>query len=370
MRLIHLAGYGGRIPLVHTCCARSCAPQACCGRRRPCSRRSRESAPARRADEDASPPFRLKALAPGLTAWWPRCALKRGPAVLPRTSPLRRAAAVAGSNRYRTSVIWHIPLRTSRDPPRSRATPEYAVFGAARIRSCLEPRPRRHHTQLGAPRRRRFLHNAVDVDAFRADRRARHPRATSSASAARPLLVHCAGLVRKARRFEMLAAPALSYENLAGVTWRRVTRARWGLGWGSRGLTVWNRPTRCSRCLLRRRVVAPSRASTPSRCASRLERNRRRGQRIPGTRPSARTPPCVITPLDQTRCRRVRTSEREPHCRRGSLAGHAWLARTSACSVAEAMFDRYARRPLAVSPTTCSGRHPHRGAPLARKPGG
>jgi glycosyltransferase involved in cell wall biosynthesis len=285
-----------------------------------------------------------------------------GPAVLhTHFTHFDIAAAMAGSKRAGTRVIWHI--HTPHFPGAkafARNYLKYAVFGRRADQIlCVSPDLVDTITQRGAPRGKvEFLHNAVDVDRFPVltDAQRHAARDEFGLPANRPLLVHFGwDWLRKGGDVfeEALVRLRDSDADLAGVTVgggddARALSERLGLG---DELTVLEPTDKVQQMYAAADVfVAPSRAEgTPYSVLEAVSSGTAAVvSDIPGhAMVGAHAPACVITPLEPAAMAAAikRLLEREPaQVAADSMAGHAWLRENLGLRKwAEAMVDRYER---------------------------
>ena len=368
MRLIHLAGYGGPYPGSFIPMLRAIMRAAeergwtCEAVFTPISR---ERAWLAELEEDGIP-YRFPpegASRRELTGWIAgMLAEDDGPAILhTHFTHFDVAAAMAGSQRDRTRVVWHIHTPHLKGAPAfARNYLKYAVFGR-RVDQilCVSPDLVDTITTRGAPRKKvEFLHNAVDVDRFPVltDEQRHAARDEFGLPAGRPLLVHFGwDWLRKGGDVfeEALRRLRDSDANLAGVTVgggddARSLGERLGLG---DELTVLEPTDKVQQMYAAADVfVAPSRAEgTPFSVLEAVSSGTAAVvSDIPGhATVGAHAPACVITPLDPDAVAAAirRLLEREPaQVAADSLAGHAWLRENLGLRPwAEAMVDRYER---------------------------
>ena len=370
MRLIHLAGYGGPYPGSFIPMLRAIMGAA---KRRgwECEAVftpiSRERAWLAELEQDGIP-YRFPpegASRRELTAWTADLlAEDDGRAVLhTHFTAFDVAAALAGSKRERTAVVWHIHTPHSKSAAAfARNYLKYAVFGRRADQIlCVSPDLVDTITQRGAPRSKvEFLHNAVDVDRFPVltGEQRRAARDELGVPAGRPLLVHFGwDWTRKGGDLfeEALLRLRDSGADLSGVTVggddaARELRDRLGL---TGDLTVLEPTDRVQQMYAAADIfVAPSRAEgTPFSVLEAVSSGTAAVvSDIPGhATVGAHAPACVITPLDPDAiAAAVRDLlERDPdEVAADSLAGHGWLRENLGLATwAEAMVDRYEQLP-------------------------
>jgi len=368
MRLIHLAGYGGPYPGSFVPMLRAVMGAA---ERRGWSREavftpvSRERAWLGELEQDGIP-YRFSpagASRRDLTAWVAGVLDEDdGPAVLhTHFTAFDVAAALAGSRRGRTAVVWHIHTPHFRGAAAfARNYLKYATFGRRADQIlCVSTELVETVTRRGAPRAKvEFLHNAVDVDRFpvlTSDQR-RAARDDLGLPADRPLLVHFgwdwmrkggdvfAATVQRLRE----AGSDVSAATVGGGDAARELAARLGLG---DELVVLEPTDRVQQMYAAADVfVAPSRAEgTPYSVLEALSSGTAAVvSDIPGHRlVGEHVPACVIAPLDPAPMADAITSllARDPaQVGADSLAGHAWLREHLGLGRwAEDMVDRYER---------------------------
>ena len=368
MRLIHMAGYGGPypgsfIPMLRAIMRAGAARGWAC--ETVFTPISRERAWLAELDEDG---IRYRFSPAGasrreLTSWVAdMLAEEGGPTVLhTHFTHFDVAAAMAGSKRPDTRVIWHIHTPHFKGAAAfARNYLKYAVFGRRADQIlCVSPDLVETITSRGAPRKKvEFLHNAVDVDRFPVltDEQRHAARDEFGLPASRPLLVHFGwDWLRKGGDVfeEALVRLRDSDADLAGVTVgggddARALGERLGLG---DELTVLEPTDKVQQMYAAADVfVAPSRAEgTPFSVLEAVSSGTAAVvSDIPGhATVGANAPGCVITPLDPDAMAAAirRLLEREPaEVAADSLAGHAWLRENLGLgSWAEAMVDRYER---------------------------
>src|SRR5262245_1787454 len=176
MRLIHLAGYGGPYPgsfipmlraVMLAAAARGWTYEAVF------TPVSRERAWLAELEQDGIP-YRFSPGAASrreLTGWVADLLADQAGPAIPHThvTDFDVSAAVAGSRRGRTGVIWHIHTPHHRGPVAvARNYLKYAMFGRRADQIlCVSTELVETVTRRGAPRDKvEFLHNAVDVNRF------------------------------------------------------------------------------------------------------------------------------------------------------------------------------------------------------------
>ena len=368
MRLIHLAGYGGPYPGSFIPMLRAVMGAA---ERRGWSREavftpvSRERPWLGELEQDGIP-YRFSpegASRRELTAWVAALlAEDSGPAVLhTHFTAFDVAAALAGSRREATAVVWHIHTPHHGGAAAfARNYLKYAGFGRRADQIlCVSTELVETVTRRGAPRARvEFLHNAVDVDRFpvltRDQRRA--ARDEFGLPAGGPLLVHFgwdwlrkggdlfAETVRRLRDEGADVAAA----TVGGGEPARSLAARLGLG---NELIVLEPTDRVQQMYAAADVfVAPSRAEgTPYSVLEALASGTAAVvSDIPGHRlVGEHVPACVVTALDPDPMAEAITAllARDPaQVATDALAGHAWLREhLGLARWAEDTVDRYER---------------------------
>jgi glycosyltransferase involved in cell wall biosynthesis len=368
MRLIHLAGYGGPYPGSFIPMLRAimrAAQQRGWTTETVFTPISRERAWLAELDEDGIP-YRFPPAGASrreLTGWIGRMLAEQDGPVLLHThfTHFDVAAALAGSRRDDTRVIWHIHTPHLKGPAAvARNYLKYAVFGRRADQIlCVSPDLVDTVTRRGAQRAKvEFLHNAVDVDRFPVltDAQRHAARDEFGLPAGRPLVVHFGwDWLRKGGDVFEQALVRLrdSDPNLAGVTVgggddARALGQRLGLG---DELTVLEPTDKVQQMYAAADVfVAPSRAEgTPFSVLEAVSSGTAAVvSDIPGhATVGAHAPACVITPLDPAAVAAAvrRLLHREPaQVAADSLAGHAWLRENLGLRPwAEAMVDRYER---------------------------
>jgi glycosyltransferase involved in cell wall biosynthesis len=368
VRVVHLAGYGGPYPgsfipmlraVMRAARERGWVGEAAftpISRGRPwLSELEQDRIPYRFSTEGAS---RRQ-----LTAWMSELlAEDAGPTVLhTHFTAFDVAAALAGSRRPHTSVIWHIHTPHLKGPAAfARNYLKYAVFGRRADRMlCVSPDLVETVTRRGAPRRKvEFLHNAVDVDRFpvlTAEQR-RAARDDLGLPAGRPLLVHFGwDWLRKggdvfceALRQLLEAGGDVTGVTVGGGDQAQALRERLGLG---DELLVLEPTDKVQAMYAAADVfVAPSRAEgTPFSVLEAVSSGTAAVvSDIPGhATVGAHAPACVITPLEPGAIAAAvsRLLERDPSkVQADALAGHAWLRDNLGLGRwAERLVERYER---------------------------
>jgi len=375
-RLIHLAGYGGPYPGSFIPMLRA-VMGAAARRGWECeavfSPTSRERAWLAELEQD-SIPYRFSpesASRRELTGWVADLLAEReGPAVLhTHFTRFDVAAALAGGNRDRTAVIWHVHTPHLEGAPAfARSYLKYAVFGRRTDQIlCVSPGLVKTTTRADAPSKKvEFLHNAVDVDRFPVltDAQRRAARKELGLPADRPLLVHFGwDWLRKGGDVFCEALQRLhdSGAGVSGITVgggepARELHDRLGLG---DDLLVLEPTDKVQAMYAAADVfVAPSRAEgTPFSVLEAVSSGTAAVvSDIPGhATVGANAPACVITPLDPAAIAAAARQllHRDPsQVAPDSLAGHEWLRdHLGLGQWAEAMVDRYERllSPVAAS---------------------
>ena len=367
-RLIHLAGYGGSYPgsfipmlraIMRAANERGWESEAVF------TPISKERAWLAEFDQDGIP-YRFPPAGLSrreLTAWIAGLLSEDdGPAVLhTHFTHFDVSAALAGSKRDRTSVIWHLHTPHFKGPAaRARNFVKFAAFGRGVDQIlCVSPGLVESTTKAGASKKKvEFLHNAVDVDRFPVltDDQRHAARDEFGLPAGRPLLVHFGwDWLRKGGDVfeEALRRLRVSDTDLAGVTVgggddARALGERLGLG---DELTVLEPTDKVQQMYAAADVfVAPSRAEgTPFSVLEAVSSGTAAVvSDIPGhATVGAHAPACVIAPLDPDAIAAEirRLLARDPaQVAADSLAGHAWLRENLGLGPwAEAMVDRYTR---------------------------
>jgi len=368
MRLIHLAGYGGPYPgsfipmlraVMRAARQRGWKPEAVF------TPISRERAWLAELEQDAIP-YRFSPAGASrreLTSWVAdMLAGDDGPAVLhTHFTNFDVAAAMAGSRRPRTAVVWHIHTPHLSGPAAfARNYLKYAFFGRRADQIlCVSSELVETVTRRGAPRAKvEFIHNAVDVERFPvlASEQRRAARSGLGLPADKPLLVHFGWdwmrkggdvYVEALRRLRD-ARPDVTGVTVGGGDEARALAARLGLG---AELIVLDPTDKVQEMYAAADVfVAPSRAEgTPYSVLEAVSSGAAAVvSDIPGhALVGAHAPACVVTPLDPAAMSTAITSllARDPaQVAADSQAGHAWLRdHLELGRWAEEMVDRYER---------------------------